>query len=80
MTLTSRASALEEVVAGILARALELRRQPTNFGLSALKRERCKVGPKYASWPVHSGENTATNEYERLKLAQLLGQLGVSLT
>jgi hypothetical protein len=34
--------------------------------------------PKDASWPAHYCENTAC--YKRLKLVQLLGQLGVFLT
>jgi hypothetical protein len=42
-----------------------------------LERERSQVGPKDASWPMHSCGNTAK---KGLKLAQLLGQLGAFLT
>jgi hypothetical protein len=43
-----------------------------------LERDRRQVGPKDASWPMHSCGNTAC--YARLELAQPLGQLGVFLT
>ena len=44
----------------------------------AARQDWCQVGPKDASWPMHSCGNTAS--YKRLKLAQLLGRLGVVLT
>jgi hypothetical protein len=37
--------------------------QPREAGLVArLARARCQVGPKEASWPMHSGGNTAINK------------------
>ena len=44
----------------------------------ALERERCEVSPKDTSWPMHAF--LWKYSYKRLKLAQLLGQLGVCLT
>jgi hypothetical protein len=43
-------------------------------------RERCQVGPKYASRPMHSRREYYEYSCKRLKLAQVLGQLGVFLT
>jgi hypothetical protein len=41
------------------------------------ERARCAVGPEDARWPMHSRGGYS---YKRLRLAQLLGQLGVFLT
>jgi hypothetical protein len=43
-------------------------------------RERCQVGPKDASRPMHSRREYYEYSCKRLKLAQVLGQLGVFLT
>jgi hypothetical protein len=43
-------------------------------------RERCQVGPKDASRPMHSRREYYKYSCKRLKLAQVLGQLGVFLT
>jgi hypothetical protein len=44
-------------------------------GAHRLQQGKCSVGPEYASWPF-----MWEHSYTRLELAQLLGQLGVSLT
>ena len=46
---------------------------PVHHG--TLERESCQAGPKDASWPAFLWEYS----YKRLKLGQLLGQLGVFL-
>ena len=53
-----------------------------SYESSSPRKLSCSVGPKDASWPMHSYGTTTmgTQLCERLKLAQFLGQLGVFLT